>query len=173
MQGTRRGTRPRPLGALLGSCSVLLAAACGTGGGEGEGARPPSPAAAASTKAPRATTEVRVPESGPCEEDSGTCRVVLTARPGTGHRALGSFRADGTREHWIYLDCLGKGTVTVEMTPEPTFDVPCGDEWPAVTESRNQFEAGVLDSAAYRLTVDAPDGVRWSLSVLAAPRKKA
>ncbi|MFE6978843.1 hypothetical protein [Streptomyces sp. NPDC057682] len=164
MRGTRRFAPPaRPVGALLACGALLLAAGCGADPG------PRTAARAGASKPPAPATEVGVPRSGPCgESDPEPCRVVLTARPGTGKKDLGSFRADGGREHWIYVDCRGKGSVTVAMTPEPTFDVPCGDQWPAVTESRNQFEAGVLSDEEYGLSVDAPEGVRWSLTVLAA-----
>ncbi|MFB6722038.1 hypothetical protein ACFCV3_17825 [Kribbella sp. NPDC056345] len=152
--------------AAAATVAVLLAVAgCGT---DTRSAETTTPTGTPTYPTDSQPTVVSLPQSGPCDQPERKCRTLLSAPPSSGNSTIGEFKADSQSEHWVYLNCRGKKSVVVEIAPEPTFEIPCGDDWPGVTETQNQFEAGALKDMVHRIGVKAPAGVEWSLSVVAS-----
>jgi len=137
--------------ATIGCAAALLAlAGCTTASFE-----IPRPSVTASSGPPALPTEFLAYE--PVEGE----RAVGTLATQTGINSLGPFTVASERVA-VYVDCLGQGTVSVEISGVARFDNPC---YPRVGPlgTRNELDMRYVDD--YTVTVTATDEQLWALTI--------
>ena len=151
MEDVDRLSGRRRLVATIGCAAALLAlAGCTTASFE-----IPRPSVTASSGPPALPTEFLAYE--PVEGE----RAVGTLATQTGINSLGPFTVASERVA-VYVDCLGQGTVSVEISGVARFDNPC---YPRVGPlgTRNELDMRYVDD--YTVTVTATDEQLWALTI--------
>jgi len=107
------------------------------------------------TEPPALPTEFLAYEPVPGE------RAVATLSTQTGINSLGPFRVASDRVA-VYVDCIGEGTIAVDISGVARFDNPCYSRVGPLG-TRNELDVRYVND--YEVTITATDEQMWAVTI--------